>query len=156
MVFGILLTSPVCVGIRSSVDVCVFGYGLLLVGRLEFVSGNCESVVHSGNSRVTQVKLPARTRPKHTRRLSFGTNLPSWLSLHYYCIHTESDEYDTCYKVNPPPHWGSDILKGPELNANLSLAYFCGDESIDCKFTCNKRKIFYAKTKRINKNWTEI
>jgi hypothetical protein len=24
----------VCVGIRSSADVCVFGYGLLLVGRL--------------------------------------------------------------------------------------------------------------------------
>jgi hypothetical protein len=34
MVFGNLLTSPVCVGIRSSAGVCVFGYGLLLVGRL--------------------------------------------------------------------------------------------------------------------------
>jgi hypothetical protein len=29
-----LLTSPVCVGIRLSADVCVFGYRLLLVGRL--------------------------------------------------------------------------------------------------------------------------
>jgi hypothetical protein len=34
MVFGILLTSRVWFGIRSSADVCVFGYGLLLAGRL--------------------------------------------------------------------------------------------------------------------------
>jgi hypothetical protein len=34
VVFEHLLISPVCVGIRSRADVCVFGYGLLLVGRL--------------------------------------------------------------------------------------------------------------------------
>jgi hypothetical protein len=34
MVFGILLTSPVCFGIRSRADVRVFGYGVFLVGRL--------------------------------------------------------------------------------------------------------------------------
>jgi hypothetical protein len=33
-VFGLGLISAVCVGIRSSADVCVFGYRLLLVGRL--------------------------------------------------------------------------------------------------------------------------
>jgi hypothetical protein len=34
VVFELLQIYSVCVGIRSSADVCVFGYGLLLVGRL--------------------------------------------------------------------------------------------------------------------------
>jgi hypothetical protein len=34
VVFEHLLILPVCFGIRSSADACVFGYGLVLVGRL--------------------------------------------------------------------------------------------------------------------------
>jgi hypothetical protein len=59
MVFGILLTLPVCFGDRSSADVCVFGYGLLLVGRLssyreiarkvrEFIPWTVNTVDHQG------------------------------------------------------------------------------------------------------------
>jgi hypothetical protein len=59
MIFRILLASPVCFGIRSSADVCVFGYGLLLVGRLssyqeivrearDFIPWAVETVDHRG------------------------------------------------------------------------------------------------------------